>query len=73
LCQFTTCPTRIVSGLGAYEELPRSPLILIVKSMPGPCGLVEPDGLVELEPHPMLTTRITSDPQSVTILIMPSE
>ena len=67
LCQFTTWPTRMICGLGEYDELPRSPLMLIVKSMPGPCGLVAPggvEGLVELDPHPSPSARIAVAEQS---------
>ena len=49
LCQLTAWPTCMVSGLGAYELLPRLPLMLIVKSIPGPGALVEVEGLVGLE------------------------
>ena len=63
----TTWPTRMICGLGEYDELPRSPLMLMVKSMPGPCGLVAPggvEGLVELDPHPSPSARIAVAEQS---------
>ena len=48
----TAWPTRMVSGVGEYEPLPRLPLMLIVKSIPGPCALVDVEGLVGEEELP---------------------
>jgi hypothetical protein len=60
----------MLSGLGAYDELPRSPLMLMVKSMPGPCGLVEPEGLIGLDPQPSPSARTAISEPTVIIRIM---
>jgi hypothetical protein len=60
----------MLSGLGAYDELPRSPLMLMVKSMPGPCGLVEPEGLIGVDPQPAPSARTATSEPTVIIRIM---
>ena len=58
MCHATVWPTRMVVGLGAYDELPRSPWIWMVTSDVVALGEEGEDEELQAAPNAAISTRV---------------